>query len=291
MTKTLDDLLRNVVEGQATALTVAKEVLDLGDGDKADSVSLVVEQRVLQPEPPQQWQRIESPGRGHVFHDVEGFVAYLQKYRTDDTLVLANAESCEVEAILNEASDDGFEIVTLVPLIHPVLEPWHTVIGKTMPVLDFATHCMTHRRCISTYEGRAGGADPQAGKELAFMLSQVTADSVMTLNRGQGARSINGIVVETKIQGELRSEPVDIPDSITVLCPIFIGTPSVPIEFDLLVTKRKDDIVVHVTSSTMLQSKCDVFHEMIGAMASLDAVVAMGYVRHSEWRYLEYEAG
>jgi hypothetical protein len=281
---TLDDFLEGVDVGKANVLTVAERVLT--DGTTAKEV--ILGQRVLQGEPPALKPLQRSPRRSHVFQDVDAFGAYLAKFGSvSDCSVLADVTGQTISAVLDEHSATGYECVEFVPELHPAFVPWKQVIGRQFSVVDFAGFVAQNRRAVKS--ARAPGGEQFDGRELALTLSQVTAKSVIKMAAGVGAKSINGVMVETEIKGQRREMPVELPDCITIEAPIFIGTDPVEIEFDLLILGKADDGVYAVLTSTQLQEAfVAAMSCFVGQLKEIlpNLVVGLGKLHYTNWETL-----
>ncbi|OQB78736.1 MAG: hypothetical protein BWX88_05101 [Planctomycetes bacterium ADurb.Bin126] len=280
----LADFLREVAKGTENALGVSEQVLRDQDGKELGKhVRISMENRTLRGEPPTEPERAESPARAHIFHGVAGLVEYLAKYKGTDTVVFADAADGQMAAVLDERAERGVEVLTLKPQIDPLFAPWMDLLGAgEVPINDFAEFILKNRRAV---------CEPN-GKVLALLFSQVRAAVNITLQKGRGRKAINGIVMQTEIQGETATDPVDLPDEIIIECPLFVDTPPRKIAIDLLVSVSKDDdgdpnLVVTATSSELAQARMDAFAEMVTTVRSLEGVVvAMGSPAHRPWAYL-----
>ena len=268
------EFIREVLPGEENTISIAKDTDD-ETGSKVTTIAL--QNRKLQPEPPAPPQKAESPRRAHSFHDIAGFCDYLKKYKTKDTVVLADVEACKMQAIMDESRSTGFEIVTLTPAIHPMFQPWKGVLGRPLEITSFAEFIMQNRRQIFEPDGR----------EMALLFSQVRASTTMTVNRGVGRRSINGVMIETVIQGDRKNELVELPDSITIQVPLFVSTKPQNIEIDLLVLARGEGLTVTASSALVLDAMTASFMEMLDEVKFLDGVVcSTGKAAHEPWKYL-----
>jgi len=275
----LRDLIREAAEGDETVFAVAEMMVGEGE-DKHPRRELAVRRRQLQPEPPEAPERAESPKRAHTFHAIAGFADYLTKYGSADVVVLADVSNGRIDAVLDETAETGFETVACVPTMHPLLRPWADAAAREAMALDaFVEFLRSNRRTIREPDGR----------ELAMTLSQVTAAIKTTIQRGTSTNSVNGIMFETKIQGETQQGAVEIPDTLTLSCPIFVGGDPVPIEVDL--TLRADPgspkIVVSVTAAEIEVRMIEAFEAMVETLRAVDGItVALGRTGHETWNYL-----
>jgi hypothetical protein len=278
--ETLADLLRIPVEGQETAFEVIRQADPEGTALKT---TLAIQRRQLSPEvppPPVAPPKAESPARAHEFHDVDGFAAYLAKYRTQDTVILANAQAGLISAVLDEAAPKGRETLTLRPATHPLFLPWEGVLGKKILVLAFSRFIMENRGSIARPDGYL----------LALTFSQLTASTKITMNKGVGRKSINGVMIDVEIQGTTKQEAVDLPDDLEVEVPLYLGTPALPIQIDLLVfaDHEAEDIFVVATAGRVLEARTNAFLAMVDQLrqALPEAVVALGSPQTRPWEYL-----
>ena len=126
----IKEFLSKVVEGTENIINVSRKVL----ADGKESVELRLSRRQINDEPP---QRGESPRRAHTFHTVRDFTEYIKGHITkeDDVVVLADTERRIFNATLNEQSKTGFEMLQLVPKIHPLYEPWRVLLEERQVIL------------------------------------------------------------------------------------------------------------------------------------------------------------
>jgi len=84
--------IRDVAEGDEHVLEITQQMLDPNGNDDGQpkKVTFQMQKRKLQPEPSPLPRRQESPPRGHVFYDTEGFCAYVQKYGGENTVIMAD---------------------------------------------------------------------------------------------------------------------------------------------------------------------------------------------------------
>ena len=272
----LMQFIREVAKGQENALDIQNLVT--AGGEKRTVIAL--QNRELQPEQPKEPILAKSPRRAHIFHDVQTFKSYIKKVKTDNTVILANVESRSISAIVDDLTKEGgCEIVALVPPIHPLFAPWNSILDETMPVLQFAEFAMMHRRAVKKPEGR----------ELAMVLSQIKASTRIEVAQGKGAKSLNGIMVETLIQGQKGTDLVEIPETISIRVPLFLGTDPKDIEIDLLISgDRENRIFVKAISGDVLQAQVEAFEDMVRELADLEGLVAgLGAPGYQSWETLE----
>ena len=272
----VSQFLESVEIGKANVLNVREQVLP--DGTKA--VDMQFGQRVLQPEPPSAKPLLRSPRRAHVFHAVEPFRAYLAANAAASCTVLADVEARRVCAVLDETKETGLEVVSFEAQVHPMLAPWCALLGKSFPVLAFARFCMENRRSIMSANA---GNDAMDGRELALVLSQITATSKTVLSRGMGVKSINGVMVETEIKGQRRETLVDLPDTITVCAPVFLGCEPRALLFDLLVFASGDDVCVTISSASLQEAFEDGMLSFVALLEGINGVVGLGRINYQPW--------
>jgi len=277
----LCELTRTAHEGEETVFEVAREILGENDDGSSQTLSAVsVSRRKLQPEKPLAPDRMESPRRAHQFHSVEGLAAYLVKYGTpENVVVLADVNEGTMDAVLDEEAESGFEVVQFVPTIHPLFAPWMEILGKRVTVKDFAAFIMENRRVITEPDG----------KDVAMTFRQVHAAVHTEIAQGIGNGSVNGMMVTSKIQGKDKTEAVDLPDTITIYVPIYVSTPPVFIEIDLIVmADGQNGVTVTASASTVIDAKVQAFTGMVKQIeqAVKGATVGFGTVNHNAWTYL-----
>jgi hypothetical protein len=277
----IEEFIRKVNKGEENAVDLAQKIRQ----DGSEQITVALQNRQLQPEPPRPPLRAESPRRCHTFHDVETFAAYLAKYKTQDTVVLADVPSLLILATLDEKAEDGFETIALRPAIHPLFEPWQELLerakdeeGEPLTVEAFAEFVMTNRRAVVAPDAR----------ELVMVLSQIKASKKITIDRGRGMKSINGVVIEVSIQGQLKSEIVDLPDSLTLAVPLFIRTDPQQIEIDLLAVAGATEVYMRAVSADVEQAKVAAFEQMLAECRAIEGVVVgTGHPQTAAWDYLK----
>lgn len=274
----LEDFLRNVERGQENVMDIVKDV-----ADGKEKITVCLGNRALQPEPPKERDRAESPRRWHEFHAMEGFCEYLKKNKGDNMVVFAHVEKQEFAAVLNDKAARGFEIVTMRPQVHPLWLPWDNLINESpVGVKDFAKFLLSHRRQLTGERAR----------EVILDFSQVRAASAVTLESGVGKHCVNGLMIETKIQGAKGSETFALPDSIFITAPLFVGLDPQTIEIDILLdmalAANVSGVVVTATSADAETKTIEAFDSMVEQLKSeVDGVVvAMGRPDYMAWDYV-----
>ncbi len=279
----IEELIRQVAKGQENALKITRHTMTV-DGKEVPAFCVALQNRQLQPEPPLPPERRESPRRAHLFHDVEGFAAYLLKYKTENTVVLADVPNQAIAAVLDERAEKGFETVVLRPATHPLFAPWEGLLEDSasdsddpMTVDKFAEFVMTNRRSVVMPDAR----------ELVLTLSQVKASKKVTIDRGRGNKCINGVVVETTLQGQSKNEFIDLPDALTLNVPIFVRTSPRQIEIDLLAVAGDSNVYMRAVSADVETAKVEAFEEMLAECRRIEGVVVgTGAPLTREWDYL-----
>lgn len=278
----LANFLRQVKLGQENAIEIIREALPDGKGERT---VLAMQNRAMQPERPLPPQRAESPRRGHVLHDALGLLDYLNRYKSQNTVVFVNVAEQVVTAVLDESAATGREAVTLKPAMDPRFQPWQDLLdrqaeddGGPLSVEQFAEFVLANRRVI----------EEPGGRELAMTFSQIRASSKIEMQRGVGVRAVNSLVCSVEIQGQTKGEPVDLPDMILVRCPLYVGGREQDLEFDLLVCSPKPgEVVVKVTAAQLVEARVKAFEEIANQIRSLDGVtVILGHPQQFAWDYL-----
>lgn len=271
----LSNFLRSVKIGQENALDIVKEILP----DGKEKLTLAVQNRVLQPEQALPPQKAESPRRAHKFNSVSGFIAYVTKYKTADTVILANVESRRICCVLNDKSEKGFEVVSFEPQIHPLFLPWQEIIiGRKVFLTDFVRFLIANKKAIGT---------PDAAT-LTMLFSQVRASTQMTLHKGIGNRSLNGLTCQIEIMGKKDNQEVELPDSMQLWVPIFMDAERSYIDIDLLLDAKEGAILVSCSSSDVEVRKVEAFEGFVKQLQAIpDVIVSLGSVHTEEWRYIQ----
>ena len=277
---TLAEIIRKNPTGQETILDIAREALP----DGKEAVRLSIENRQLNPEAPPAPIRAASPRRAHTLFDGPGLVAYLAKYKTDNTVVLIDPITRQITAILDEKAPDGFEALTVKPQFHPSFIPWFELLTqRTVPVLKFAAFVLTHRRTISEPDGR----------ELALTFSQIRSATKIEVQRGCGAKALNGIMVQSEIQGSSTDELVDLPEELTIETPILLSGDPAEITIDLTLAAGAPDaetvtkVNMTVTSPNLEETIVAEFEKIAAAVRGIAGVtVALGRDEYDPWDYI-----
>ena len=271
MPDAINGFLEQLARTHNNTVEVAKRLLD-----GTEHVEVTFKQEVVQP------IRAESPPRAHVFWSVDGFIEYLQKYATNDLVVLADPTTGEMQAVLDETAATGFEGVSFEPLYHPLFGPWSDWIGGApRDIKAFAKFVLVQRHVIVE-------PDPRM---LAMMLSQIRVSKKVEAATGFGAESTNGVMIETKIKGQVQSTVVDLPETIVIECPVFMDCE--PARMDVsLVVEDAGGVMVQLISSDVEREKVAATQRMLDKVAgTLAAVVGLGKVEHGRWSYVGRKNG
>ena len=270
MTKGVAELLSTLIEGQET-------VFDLVDALGGSGKRLEVSYRPVQPIQPDVARALAVD---HKFHDTDAFCQYLMRVGSKETsVVLADVNRRQIVAILDESMRDDRERVTLDALEHPLFTPWSRLLEKPLPVIDFALFVMQHRRAVLAPDGR----------DLALMFSQIKMSKAISIFKGVGKKSLNGVLVDVEIAGEKKGVPIELPETITIQVPLFVGTELQAIELDLLVTCVKgDEVVVFITAADVESQRIAAFEAIVDKIREVTGhLVGLGEIHEREWRVVK----
>lgn len=224
--------------------------------------------------------RQESPARNHVFWDIEGFCAYLEKHGTSNAVVLADPTSATIRAVLDDKADKGFEIITFIAQPHPQWKAWEERLGKQLAVKDFGKWLLTQKALIKS---------PKSDLVIQ-QFAQVRASKKVEYQTGYGDGSINGVQIEVEIRGQQPDKQlVKLPTSITIECPMYIGWPALEIEVELILDTKGDVVVVELYSGDADEKKIAEIDDMLSLVknAMPDRLVSLGKVNHQPWQYVK----
>jgi len=264
------EFLQNVNELGSNALSVSKKLLE----DGKEQVTLDLRRTRVMPE------RMESPPRAHVFHEVDGFLTYIDENRTPSTVIFADVPNTRISAILDDKAERGFEKITFEALHHPEFILLNkTLLDDTMDIMTFARNLMRNRNVLA--------GDPEKARQLAMMMRQITVSSKITACSGVGAKSVNGIMCTTEAKAGVAEDQIDLPDSVAVKVPIYIDTKPVQFDIDLTMTADRTGNVEVTTDSPELElRKFEVFQLIMEQVAAINGVlVTMGKPMTNEWAY------
>lgn len=291
MTK-IDELLSEIEVGRETVFDLVSELSD----DGSEAKRLIIERRHVLPQEPRPRVREESRPRAHTVHTADSLCVYLKAYKTANTVVLVDAAAETVTAVIDETSTHGREAIVLKPQVHPLVAPWLGIFGKPMELMAFVQFCMERRSTIKEVPppgqelSRIPGTPPiegsMSGRQLALLLSEVTAAKSVKISRG---KTINGVVVETHIGTTKKETPVELPEQLLLELLLYVGD-AVPrrMVVDLLIYEARDEIYVRASCGDVEAARCDSFQAMIDIIdADLEGVVCvMGAPAYGNWNYL-----
>lgn len=257
----------------------AFELIDIVDslGAKTGAKRLEVTLRRVEPEQPQPLPRAETKARVHRFFAVSGFLDYLNRYGCEDTVILADPSKQRIEAVLDERAEFGREVIVFEPQVHPRWEPFRSALGTEFELSELLDFLRDNRRAI------------EGGRELVFLLSQVTCSTEVKLLKGSGRDSTNGLMVKTSIRGGSEQDtPVQIPESVKVVSPVWVDEPAQALELDLIVGGSRDGTKIHArfASADIREAEIAAFDgvvERIRSEAGERFTVAHGGHRETEW--------
>jgi hypothetical protein len=268
----LDTFLKELPTHSTNALTVSKEVL--ADGEH--KVTLAMEHTLKMPE------RMESPRRAHVFHEITGFAQYLNSMkRKDQAAVLVDGVKLEASAVLDESAAGGYEVIRFIPMPHPTLTLLReTLIGRFDPK-RLAEGVMRNRDVIIGVDGDDSGAS----KQLAMLMKQITISSSVEAAQGE---SLNGVMVETKVKAGTAKDSICLPRTLRVMVPLFMHT--MPVQFDLCLTVSPltaDRVVICVDAPEL---DALLHHEFMMLTQQIkDTIphifIGLGCLSYAEWKY------
>jgi len=175
--------------------------------------------------------RAESPARNHTFWGLGGFCKYVAKYGKADTVVLADPTTGTIRAVLDDKADKGLEVIAFDAQEHPQWLVWKGLLGKTIPVKEFAKFLLTQRSLIVA---------PKA-EQVIQQFAQVRGSKKIEFQTGYGDGSINGVMIEVEIRGQQpQQQPVKLPSEIIIGVPMFIGQDSLEIRIGLILDAKGD---------------------------------------------------
>jgi len=269
----ISDLLRKATDGHETVFDIAVD-----NGVTRVEINrrlLLPERRVIEEDLP----IARDPARAHTFHEIGAFAKYCETHAGESAVGLANSESQRITVVLDELVDAGRELITFEAKLHPMFLPWYEMLDEATDVIDFSVFAQKYRRSIRKPDG----------KELAMIFSQIKLSKSVEIQRGVGRKSLNGVMVHTEIAGVKQDTMVDLPDSIEIECPVFIGTKPIRMVFDVLVTDVHDNVVVYLTSPDLEAMKFEAFEQFVQILRE-DApsiLVGLGQVASTPWRTID----
>jgi hypothetical protein len=264
--------LESVTERMPTTVEVAKTIL--GEGAKGkEHVEITLRREVL----PR--IRAESPARAHVFHCLDGFMRYLDTHGRE-ILVLASPQSGQMSAVLDEGSQDGYEIVHYGPASHPLWLPWLRQIEgqKILTLKELAVFLISNRKIIVR-------PNPES---LVEQLKQIQVGKQITMHEGIGAQSVRGFTCVTRIQGKDSNQLAELPERLVVETPLFFDGEPLPIEVDLLFAAEEEGVAVTLASADAEYKRVLALQGLLDKVEAHlpQAVVGMGAINHENWQYV-----
>lgn len=236
----------------------------------------------LTKEPP---TRQETPPRAHAFHDAEGLAEYLRRYGSAATTVYLDAPNGKAAVVLDEESDNGAEVLTLAPQVHPRWRPWKEIAERgDVPLEEFVDFLRDHRKSVKQPESRG----------LVLSISQIKASTEVTLHRGQGNKALNGLLIKTRITGGTGAgseDVVDLPERITVSTPIYVGDHPRDVELDVILDGSADgrSVTVRIASADAKEAEIEAFerieHALREAAKEKGYAVVAGAPSFGRWAY------
>lgn len=260
---------------QAGAPTTVEIVKKLADASKAEKIHVTLKRPIETP------QRTESPARAHRFFSLEGYAAYLKKYGGTQMTVLADPNSGDMAAVLDEDTADGYEVVTFSPRVHPLYAPWQVAYGRATRIKDLAKFIIANRSVITA----------PAADRLAALFKQVQVSKSVKIMEGTGAEAVNGVLVATKIQGRESNQTVPLPEAIWLTCPMFVDSGAMDIQVDLLLEVNNTDESVYGTlvSADADDKRVLAVEKMLARLQKEledKAIVSLGRLSYRDWNYL-----
>jgi hypothetical protein len=266
----IDVLLRTAKDGYETAF----DLVEFPNGTKRVEV---VRRKALPEIRKEDLPLARSDARAYVFHTLDSFAAFcVRECNSDNSVILADCDKQTITAVIDDSLEYGQEFATFEAKIHPLFAPWLQLLNKATPVMQFALHCQQYRRSIQKPDGR----------ELAMMFSQVRMSKNVEINKGIGAKAINGVMVSIEIAGAKKDTAVELPEDITVQCPLFVGSDPQAIELDLLVTEGREGVVVYLTSPVLEERRIQAFESMAAKLVELapGLLVGLGRAETKPWK-------
>lgn len=281
----LSDMLTQAAEGQSTAFQVVREL----DTEGKPIARLVIERRTMLGEQQEKDAvRGESQARCHRFQHSSSLVDYLNRYGTKDTVVFVDLSGRMAKAVINESAEKGKEILSMSPMTHPRWLPWREMLGQALDVRDFVTFLRENRKAI---------IDPNP-RTLLQTMSQIRSSTTIEQHIGEGASSLNGLLVRTNIRGDESNDIVDLPERLTVRAPVFVGCAERDIEIDLVLgaSPNGTGVIARLSSADIRTAEIEAFEAMTDelreGLAGEDVpedkrmVVTLGAPGETDWDYL-----
>ena len=220
MSNDVENAIHCVAENEVSAVSLARQLL--GEGKEKVIVELKREKTMP--------QRMESPARAHVFHDVAGFTTFVKANKSQHTIIFADVDDVVIFAVLDDRAQKGFEAVELRPPYHPEFTLLNdSLLNQSLPIELFAQGVMRNRKVIRD-------TDACDGKSLALSMQQLTVATAIVQAIGDGKTSVNGVMTTTTVKtgAPEAKEHLDLPDSISVELPIYLNTDKVKFDLDII---------------------------------------------------------
>lgn len=265
--KTIEEVLTDATPKAVTVFEVIRDVEELGGGKK-----LAVSHSV---EPP---ECTVAPRASHEFHDIDGLRSYVVAYGKGTTVILGDISSYEAKVSLDEHDGDGgFSVLMYKPVFHPLFKTWLDIVGKDFPILDFAKFVMTNRRSVKD------------GRNMALLFQQIRMSKKIEIAVWKGKKAINGVMVTTEINGGKTEVFEELPETLTIIAPVFLKSGVSEIELDLLIFERQEQVFVNVSAGNIDSIKADQFmsdlHWLDGELN--ESIVSYGKINYTEKKFIK----
>jgi len=264
--RTLERFVRKVVKGHENMMDVVRDMTD----PLNPVARVVLTEKVATPE------LMISPKRMHQFYEVDGFGWYMGKYGTPNSVILADLVSLQMGGIIDETAKKGYEVVRFGPQYHPLYLPWIEITRRPVAIDQFAEFLLKNRRSLA-----------DGGKDLALTFSQIRASVKTEVYQGAGKRAINGVTTEIEISGNRDKQTIELPDSIRIMVPIFVGSDASIIEFDMVLSGTAEKGVwVTLANSDAKVKEINAFEGFVERLKGMNLQVAMGVPQYQEWDFI-----
>lgn len=263
--KPFTDFLKALDPGEENAVRFVSEVV--GDNKQ---LTVTFEQPTIAP------PRRESQARAHTFQTVDSLIRYAQAFVKEDCVVLADFSQGEITMAINEKATNGREILRCIPQTHPTFAAWSNLLEARMAIGVMAQFMQAHRRRVIKPDG----------PELALTLSQVRLSKKVTVDKGCGRRAVNGLTCETHITGGPNTELIEIPETITVRMPFFVGEPNVDYDVDIILAEQENQVYAHLSSPDVSDKQLAEWERLVARIEdALHGVVGLGRLHYEKWDY------
>lgn len=272
----IDHVLRNQENGRETVIDIANEL----DEDEVPHRRVTFGMRDVAPEVIEP-TIAEARARDHEFHSLKEFGDYLVRecQPISNAVALADVSENRIVAVLDEKTGNDREQISFLAKLHPLFQPWWDLIGKSTDVREFALFVMQQRSSIVRPEGR----------EMALLFSQVKSSKKVTKRVGFGAKAINGVMVEIQIGSESKEHEIELPESVDLFVPLFLGLSQTSVTLDLVVHEDKSgNLCVGVTAPGIEERRVEAFSDMVDSLREqTEMIVGLGQVKHRDWRTIK----